>query len=148
MQAPGALIRDNTVLEIPKGGFWGPLKKSSFAMFFSRVHAVFLVNLKIIHGLSSRYFPVLTSISFDETTSLCIKARIPSDDCRKQLTSCCSIPSNISVDRLYFQIEEKLKKSQVEKNYCRSYNKKFNRGGSETPSGSIKVKTGLCKSAL
>ena len=64
-------------------------------------------NAKIHSTYLSSYFSSPTShFFFDEITRLCLKIRLLSDTSRKQLTSCCSTPSNNRVNRLHFSNED------------------------------------------
>ena len=59
-------------------------------------------------GQGNRWpFDAFGKLVFDEITSLCLKVRLPPDASWKQLTSCCSTPSNNSANRLHFSIDEK-----------------------------------------
>ena len=65
-------------------------------------------HCKITHSLSLKLpFNSTQALFWDEITSLCLKVSHPPDAFRKQLTSCCSTPSNMSANRLQFTNEEK-----------------------------------------
>ena len=71
---------------------------------------------KITHSLCFKLVFNSTQTLFgDEITSLWLKVRLPPDASRKQLTSCCSTPSNIGANWLHLSVDEKYEKIGVKK---------------------------------
>ena len=67
-------------------------------------------------GQGNRWpFDAFGKLVFDEITSLCLNVRLPPDAFRKQLTSCCSAPSNKSANILNFLLVGKSKQMGMKK---------------------------------
>ena len=99
-------LEDDLLLDInllfPSGSIWQAVPGHS--KIPNNTHNIFQVT-----------FQILQNAFLNEISSQCCKVRLPPDAFRKQLTSCCSTPSNYSANRLHFFKLEKVKKIGGEK---------------------------------